>query len=252
MSSFYAAETPERVKKAQGLHLITSLTPNGRKVHILLEELKDAYGLEWTTSLIDLDKNEQKKDWFLRLNPNGRIPILIDNNTSPPHVVMESSAELFYLVNLADRNNLFWFSDPIEQSEAFQWLIFWHASGQPNQGQYNFFRNNADRNPHVVDRFKREVLRAYDVLEIRLSGRYGGGTRKYLAGKDKGKYSIADVNSWAWIRNIRRIGFSEDELAQLPHLQQWVDRIAVRPAVERGLGEWYDEDVHPEYLLETS
>lgn len=55
----------------KGLHLITSLTPNGRKVHILLEELKEAYGLEWTTSLIDLDKNEQKKDWFLRLNPNG-------------------------------------------------------------------------------------------------------------------------------------------------------------------------------------
>ncbi|XBQ90929.1 hypothetical protein V6000_006483 [Aspergillus fumigatus] len=71
MASFYAAETPERVKKAQGLHLITSLTPNGRKVHILLEELKDTYGLEWMISLIDLDKNEQKKDWFLRLNPNG-------------------------------------------------------------------------------------------------------------------------------------------------------------------------------------
>ncbi|KAJ5995895.1 hypothetical protein N7481_002872 [Penicillium waksmanii] len=77
MFSFYAAETPEQVKKAQGLHLITSLTPNGRKVHILLEELKDAYGLEWKTSLIDLDKdeidrdkNEQRKDWFLRLNPN--------------------------------------------------------------------------------------------------------------------------------------------------------------------------------------
>ncbi|KAE8168361.1 glutathione S-transferase [Aspergillus tamarii] len=252
MSSFYAAETPERVKKAQGLHLITSLTPNGRKVHILLEELKDAYDLEWTTSLIDLDKNEQKKDWFLRLNPDGRIPILVDNNICPPHVVMESSAELLYLVNLADENNLFWFSDPIDQSEAFQWLIFWHASGQPNQAQYNFFRNNADQSSHAVDRFKREVLRVYDVLEIRLSGRYGGGTREYLAGQGKGKYSIADINAWAWIRNIRHIGFSENELAKLPHLQQWVDRIAVRPAVERGLGEWYDEDVHPELLLETA
>jgi glutathione S-transferase len=77
----------------------------------------------------------------------GRIPILVDNDQSPPHVVMESSAELLYLVNLADADNLFWFSDPIDQSEAFQWLIFWHASGQPNQGQYNFFRNNADRIP---------------------------------------------------------------------------------------------------------
>ncbi|KAH2909318.1 hypothetical protein KXW25_004149 [Aspergillus fumigatus] len=175
MASFYAAEPPERVKKAQGLHLTTSLTPNGRKVHILLEELKDTYGLEWMISLIDLDKNEQKKDWFLRLNPNA-----------------------------------------------------------------------------AVDRCKRELLQVYDVLEIRLSGRYGGGTREYLAGQGQGKYSIADINAWAWVRNIRRIGFSENELAPLPHLQQWVDRIAARPAVERGLGEWYDEDVHPELLLETA
>lgn len=76
----------------------------------------------------------------------------------------------------------------------------------------------------AVDRFKCEVLRVYDVLEIRLSGRYGGGTREYLAGQGKGKYSIADINSWAWIRNIRRIGFSEDELAQLPHLQELLRR----------------------------
>lgn len=104
----------------------------------------------------------------------------------------------------------------------------------------------------AVDRFRREVLRLYDVLEIRLSGRYSGGTRKYLAGQGMGKYSIADINAWPWIRNIRRIGFSEDELAQFPHLQQWVDLIAARPAVERGLGEWYDEDVHPELLLDPS
>ncbi|EDP47641.1 conserved hypothetical protein [Aspergillus fumigatus A1163] len=221
MASFYAAETPERVKKAQltltkGLHLITSLTPNGRKVHILLEELKDTYGLEWMISLIDLDKNEQKKDWFLRLNPNGRIPILIDNNTCPPHVVMKSSAELLYLVNLADKDNIFCKCN----------IIF-----------LGIMRTKA---------------LVYDVLEIRLSGRYGGGTREYLAGQGQGKYSIADINAWAWVRNIRRIGLSENELAPLPHLQQWVDRIAARPAVERGLGEWYDEDVHPELLLETA
>lgn len=102
-----------------------------------------------------------------------------------------------------------------------------------------------------MERFKRELLRVYDVLEIRLSGRYGDGTREYLAGRGKGKYSIADINAWAWVRNIRRIGFSEDELSRSPHLQQWVDRIAARPGVERGLGEGYDEDVHPELLLET-
>jgi glutathione S-transferase len=104
----------------------------------------------------------------------------------------------------------------------------------------------------AVDRFKCEVLRVYEVLEIRLSGRYSSSTREYLAGHGRGICSIADINAWAWIRNIQRIGFSDDELAQFPHLQQWVDRIAARPAVKRGLGEWYDEDVHPELLLETS
>ncbi|KAJ5995896.1 glutathione S-transferase [Penicillium waksmanii] len=136
---------------------------------------------------------------------------------------MESSAELLYLVNLADKNNIFWFSDPTDQ------II-----------------------QNAVDRSKREVLRAYNVLEIRLSGKYGGGARNYLAGRDKGKYSIVDINAWAWIRNAGRIGFSEDELARLTHLQKWIVRIAMRPAVERGLGEWYDEHVHPELLLETS
>ncbi|GMG29677.1 unnamed protein product [Aspergillus oryzae] len=165
MSSFYTDKTPDPVKNAKGIHLITSLTPNGRKVHILLEELKDVYGLEWTTSLIDLDTKEQKKNgssnsiptvynhFLVQENqttstnpiPPGRIPILIDNTRSPPHPVMESSAELLYLVSSIDKDHQFWFSDPIEQSEAYQWLIFWHASGQPIQGQYNYFRR------HTID-----------------------------------------------------------------------------------------------------
>jgi homoserine trans-succinylase len=78
----------------------------------------------------------------------GRIPILVDNTKNPPHAVMESSAELLYLISAADKDNIFWFSDPVEQSEALQWVIFWHASGQPIQGQYNYFRNNAaDQSP---------------------------------------------------------------------------------------------------------
>jgi hypothetical protein len=73
---------------------------------------------------------------------------------------MESSAELLYLVNLADKNDLFWFSDLIEQSEAFQWLIFWHASGQPNQGQYDYFRNKADQSPREYCPWKLRYLSA--------------------------------------------------------------------------------------------
>ncbi|PWY70993.1 glutathione S-transferase [Aspergillus heteromorphus CBS 117.55] len=252
MSAFYAEETPAAVRNAKGLHLISTLSPNGRKAHIYLEELKDKYGLEWTTSLIDLDTAEQKKPWYLKLNPNGRIPILIDNTQSPPHVVFESSAILLYLLSSVDKDHIFGFSDPIEQSQLTQWLIFWHASGQPIQGQYNYFRRNAiDESPHAAQRFKNEVLRIYNVLEIHLSGKYTDSPREYLAGAGKGKYSIADINAWGWLRTFRSIDLGEDDLAKLPHLAAWVDRIADRPAVQRGSGEWYDEEKHPELLIRT-
>lgn len=83
--------------------------------------------------------NEQKKDWFLRLDPNGRIPILIDHTQSPPFPVMETSAELLYLLKFADKDDVFGFKDELERSQALQWLFFWHGSGAPYQGQVNHF-----------------------------------------------------------------------------------------------------------------
>lgn len=83
--------------------------------------------------------NEQKKDWFLRLNPNGRIPVIIDNTQSPPFPVMETSAELLYLLKFADKNDVFGFKDELERNQALQWLFFWHGSGAPYQGQMNHF-----------------------------------------------------------------------------------------------------------------
>lgn len=129
-------------------------------MQILLEELKDAYGIEWTTSLIDLETDEQKEGWFLHLNPNGmiksnfdrlilnycflgRIPILIDNTLTPPFPVMESSAEVLYLFDAFDKDKIFGFDNKREHSEAVQWLLFWQASGQPNQGQNNHFSKSA-------------------------------------------------------------------------------------------------------------
>lgn len=123
----------------------------------MLEELADVYGTEWTTTLMyvsllaaivlreesllsdpmflgrNIMTNEQKKDWFLRLNPNGRIPILLDNTQSPPFPVMETSAELLYLLKFADKNDVFGFKDELERNEALQWLFFWHGSGAPYQ-----------------------------------------------------------------------------------------------------------------------
>jgi hypothetical protein len=126
-SSIYTSDTPEVISKAKGLHLITQSTPNGQKVQIFLEELKAKYGLEFTYNTISIGTNEQKKDYFLRINPNGRIPVIVDNTVSPPHPVHETSAELVYLQSKYDKENLFGFTDPIEQSELFTWLFFWHG-----------------------------------------------------------------------------------------------------------------------------
>ena len=121
----YIAETPDEVKNAKGLHLITMSTPNGQKVQILLEELAETYGTTWTTTLINIMTNEQKKEWFLRLDPNGRIPVLVDNSESPPFTVMETSAELLYLLKFADKDDKFGFKDELERNECLQWLFFW-------------------------------------------------------------------------------------------------------------------------------
>lgn len=135
----YISETPDEVKNAKGLHLITQSTPNGQAVQIMLEELGEAYGTTWTTTVINIMTNEQKKEWFLRLNPNGRIPVLVDNHQSPPFAVHETSAQMLYLLKFADKEDRFGFKDELERNEALQWLFFWHGSGAPYQGQVNHF-----------------------------------------------------------------------------------------------------------------
>ncbi|KFY70129.1 hypothetical protein V499_09431 [Pseudogymnoascus sp. VKM F-103] len=239
--SIYIDETPADVKNAKGLHLVTQSTPNGQKVQILLEELKDKYGLQFTTTVIDISTNEQKKEWFLRLNPNGRIPVLIDNSQSPPFPVFETSAILLYLVRNYDPDHHFRFKDELQTSQAEQWLIFWHGSGAPYQGNTNFFRRQAEQIPFAINRFRNETLRVYEVLEIQLSGRYTGVEREYLAGNGKGRYSVAELGTWPWVKGWKNTGFTDEELAKFPHLLRWIDRVAAREAVQRGIGEAYQK-----------
>ncbi|CAD0024098.1 unnamed protein product [Aureobasidium pullulans] len=144
MAEIYTNETPQEVKEAKGLHLLTQSTPNGQKVQIMLEELAAVYGSTWTTTLIDISTNEQKKDWYLRLNPNGRIPTIVDNTKERPFSVMETSAELLYLY-----------------SQMLQWLFFWHGSGAPYQGQLGFFSRAAEKVPMAIERFRNETLRVF-------------------------------------------------------------------------------------------
>ena len=93
--------------------------------------------------------------------------------------------------------------------------------------------------PDAIERFRNETLRVYGVLEIRLSGKYTGEPREYLAGKGKGKYSIADIGTWPWVKGYEFSGFTEEDMIAFPHLQKWIARIAERPAVKRGTGDTY-------------
>jgi glutathione S-transferase len=187
--------------------------------------------------------------------------VLVDNSVSPPFPVFETSAELLYLLKL-DKDNKFGFTDEFEQNEALQWLFFWHGGGAPYQGNLGFFRRAAEKLPcksrspfpaashsiiltHslttkvAIERFHKETARVFGVLEIRLSGKYTGEPRDYLVGKGKGKYSIADIGTWTWVKNYSLSGYTEEEMKEFPHLVKWVDRIAQRPAVKRGVGEKY-------------
>lgn len=170
-------------------------------------------------------------------NLEGRIPVVIDNAQPTPFPVMETSAQLLYLLKF-DKEHRFCFSDELEQSEVVQWLFFWHGGGAPYQGNLTFFRKAQEQSPFAINRFCKETLRVFGVLEIQLSGKYGQ-PKEYLAGKDKGKYSVADIGTYAWVKNWPSSGFSEDEMKAFPHLLQWIARIAERPAVQRGIGEKY-------------
>ena len=92
----------------------------------------------------------------------------------------------------------------------------------------------------AITRFRNETLRVYGVLEIHLSGKYTGEPRDYLAGKGKGKYSVADIGTWPWVKGWERAGFAKEEMSKFPHVLKWIDRIWERPAVKAGTGEKYD------------
>jgi glutathione S-transferase len=103
----------------------------------------------------------------------------------------------------------------------------------------------------AISRFRTETLRIYDVLEARLSGRWTGVPREYLAGIGKGKYSIADIGTWPWVRSWRSAQFADEDMAGFPCLLQWIARVAERPAVQRGISSLYDSEENPELRVST-
>jgi len=197
------------------IDLYTAATPNGHKVSIALEELD----LPYTVHALDLAAGEQKEPWFLAINPNGRIPAIVDRGNGD-FAVFESGAILLYL---AERTGRLLPADEKGRSRVVQWLMFQMGGLGPMMGQANVFaRYFPEAIPAAIDRYRRESRRLLEVLDGRLAG------NEYLAGD----YSIADIANFAWARIHEWPGVDIDGL---DHLRRWIDAIAARPAVERGL-----------------
>ena len=130
---------------------------NGYKVRLVLKQLHIPYELVQ----IDITKGASRTPEFLAMNPNGRIPTIIDNTKNHPHPVMETSAELLYLVSAYDKDGFLTFDDPLEYSQMLQWLFFWHGSGAPYQSQLGFFSRATEKVPFAIERFRKETLRVF-------------------------------------------------------------------------------------------
>jgi len=195
--------------------LLTASTPNGHKASIALEEL----GLEYEVTSIDLSALDQKQPEFLELNPNGRIPVIIDRDNNN-FAVFESGAILMYL---AEKTGQLMPSDLNNKSLVTQWLMFQMGGLGPMMGQANvFYRYAHQKIDYAIKRYQNESRRLLEVLNTRLE------QHEYLA-ED---YSIADIANYAWARTYEWSGVSVEGL---PHLQRWISSIDARPAVQRGL-----------------
>jgi len=196
------------------IELYTSPTPNGYKVSIMLEEI----GLDYVVHPIDLGKQEQKDPEFLAMNPNGRIPVIVDHDNED-FVVFESGAILLYL---AEKTGQLLPKKEKARSQVIQWLMFQMGGIGPMMGQANvFYRYFDEKIPAAIHRYQHEGLRLLTVLDGRLEG------RNYICDD----YSIADIAAWPWAVTHNWSGI---DVAGLENLQAWLERMAQRPAVARG------------------
>ena len=196
------------------IDLYTAATPNGYKASIALEELELPYELHW----LKLSDGDQKQPWFLKINPNGRIPAIVDRDEGD-FAVFESGAILIYL---AEKTGRLMPTDTKGRSTVIQWLMFQMGGLGPMMGQANvFFRYFPEKLQGAIDRYQHESRRLLEVLDGRLAD------HEYLAGD----YSIADIANWCWARTHEWSGV---DVSGLDHLKRWIDAVASRPAVARG------------------
>ena len=201
------------------IDLYTWSTSNGRKASIMLEEL----GADYTVHPIHIGKGDQFAPEYLAINPNGKIPAIVDSDGpgGAPIAVFESGAILIYL---AEKHGRFLPIEPVARMEVIQWLMFQMGGIGPMFGQvHHFLRAAKEQVPYGIERYGTEVRRLYGVLDRRLDG------RDHLAGDG---YSIADIATYPWV--FRREWQGVD-LAEFPNVKRWFDALGARPAVERGM-----------------
>lgn len=197
------------------IELFTAGTPNGRKISVMLEEI----GIDYTVRRLRLGKLEQKRPEYLAINPNGRIPSIVDNDEDN-FVVIESGAILVYL---AEKSGMLMPRESKSRSIVMQWLMFQMGGIGPMMGQANvFYRYAPEKIDYAIGRYQSECRRLFEVLNGRLAN------TKYLAGD----YSIADVATYPWVSTYDWSGVS---IEGLDRLQAWLDRVGSRPAVIRGM-----------------
>ncbi len=194
-------------------------TPNGQKVHIAIEEL----GLPYTLVPVNIGAGEQFKPEFLAITPNHRIPAIIDDDgPGGRFTLFESGAILIYLAEKAGRLIP---EDPVGRYKCLEWLMFQMGGVGPMFGQFNHFATYApEKIPYAIDRYTKEAQRLTRVLNTRLSD------SPYLAGRD---YSIADIATFPWVQSAVRQQMLD--LTDTPAVARWIEDIAARPAVERGM-----------------
>ncbi len=197
------------------IDLYTAPTPNGWKASVTLEELE----LPYETHAIDLSTGQQREERYLSLNPNGRIPTIVDRDNDD-FAVFESGAIMIYL---AEKTGRLMPGDPKGRSRVIQWLMFQMGGIGPMMGQANvFFRYFPEQIQPAIDRYQHESRRLFEVLDRRL------GESEWLAGD----YSIADIANWCWVRTYRWSGVSIEGLA---NIRRWLDAMKERPACRRGV-----------------
>jgi len=212
------------------IDLYTAATPNGWKASVTLEEM----GLDYKVKAIDISTGDQKKPAFLKINPNGRIPAIVDHDVKDENgpnkngngfAVFESGALMIYL---AEKTGMFMPSDVQGRSKVMQWLMFQMGGIGPMMGQANvFYRYFPEKIQPAIDRYQNETVRLFGVLDKRLAD------NEYLAGD----YSIADIANWCWVRTH---AWSGVDIEPFEHLRRWVDQIAERPAAIKGLNVPYN------------